>query len=377
MKLYFVAGEASGDSRGAELMRALQRVRPDLQFFGAGGPEMRAIAGSEFFDWADHAVVGLWDVLRNYSYFKRQFARILAEICALRPDAVILIDYPGFNLRLARAIRQRLATTRIIYYVSPQVWAWHRGRIPRMAQTLDLMLSIFPFEPPLFEPHGLPSIFVGHPLIDMLPPRVAWTRREERLIGLFPGSRQREVRRNFPIMLASAETMAKAEPALQFEAAAASPATAQSMRALLRAQGRDETWCRISIHQAHNLMQRATVGMVSSGTATLEAALFEMPFVILYRVAWLTWVVGKRLVTVEHIGMPNILAGRRIIPEFLQDDAEPDRIAAEMLHLLRVIGARESMQRDLASVRALLGEPGAAGRAADAILDLLGKTRTA
>jgi lipid-A-disaccharide synthase len=373
MKLYFVAGEASGDSRGAELMRALHRSNPDLKFFGAGGPKMRELAGDDFFDWADHAVVGLWDVLRNYPYFKEQFARMTEAMCALQPDAVILIDYPGFNLRLAKAIRRRLPATKIIYYVSPQVWAWHRGRIPRMAKTIDLMMSIFPFEPPLFEAHGLKSIFVGHPLIETLPPRSAWARREERLIGLFPGSRQREVRKIFPIMIAAARAMAKAEPDLRFEAAAATDATAESMRELLRADGHEESWCRVSTDAAHDLMQRAAAGMVSSGTATLEAALFGMPFVILYRVAWLTWVIGKRLVVIEHIGMPNILAGRQIVREFLQDQAKPSHIAAEMLHLRRDSNARETMQRDLASVSAKLGQPGAAQRAAEAVLDLLAR----
>ena len=242
-----------------------------------------------------------------------------------------------------------------------------------MAKTLDLMISIFPFEPPLFEAHGLQSVFVGHPLMETLPPREARAPREKRLVGLFPGSRVREVRRIFPIMIAAAREMAKAEPDLQFEAAAATDGTAESMRELLRAAGHDETWCPVSVHTAPGLMQRASAGMVSSGTATLEAALFGMPFVILYRVAWLTWVVAKRLVTVEHIGMPNILAGRRIVPEFLQDNAEPRRVAAEMLHLLRDANAREMMQTDLASVSALLGEPGAAERAAQAILGLLAR----
>ena len=373
MKLYFVAGEASGDARGAELMRALREINPAFEFFGAGGPRMRTLAGETFSDWADEAVVGLWDVLRKYRYFARQFARMLDEICQLRPAAVVLIDYPGFNLRLARAIRERLPRTRIVYYISPQVWAWHRGRIPRMAKMLDLMISIFPFEPPLFEAHGLKSVFVGHPLIEAVPPAGSHAIREASLIGLFPGSREREVRRIFPIMIDAARALAKAEPTLRFEAAAATPATAASMRELLRARQLDENWCPVSIHDAHRLMQRATAGMVSSGTATLEAALFGMPFVILYRVAWLTWVVGKRLVKIAHIGMPNILAGRGIVPEFLQGEANPEAVSAGLLPLVRDAGARETMQRDLAMVSATLGTPGAARRAAQAINDLLAR----
>jgi len=146
MKLYFVAGEASGDARGAELLRALRAREPGLEFFGAGGREMQVLAGGDFLDWADEAVVGLWDVLKKYGYFKRQFDQMLADIERVSPDAVVLIDYPGFNLRLAKELRARGARAKIIYYISPQVWAWNRGRIPKMARWLDLMLCIFPFE---------------------------------------------------------------------------------------------------------------------------------------------------------------------------------------------------------------------------------------
>jgi lipid A disaccharide synthetase len=154
MKLYLVAGEASGDARGAELIRALRERDTSLQFFGAGGREMRALAGGDFLDWADEAVVGLWDVLKKYGYFKAQFDRMLAHIDRVAPAAVILIDYPGFNLRLAKALRARRFAGKIIYYISPQVWAWNRGRIPQMARILDLMLCIFPFEQPLYEQSG-------------------------------------------------------------------------------------------------------------------------------------------------------------------------------------------------------------------------------
>jgi lipid-A-disaccharide synthase len=367
MKLYLVAGEASGDARGAELMRALRTHESGCEFFGAGGREMRALAGGDFVDWADEAVVGLWDVLKKYGYFKTQFDRMLADIERVAPDAVILIDYPGFNLRLARALRARLPKLKIIYYISPQVWAWNRGRIPKMARWLDLMLCIFPFEQPLYEQSGLKTIFVGHPMIDSFAAKRSGEPRDERLVGLFPGSRAKEVSKLFPVMLEVAKRLRQSDPGLRFEAAAASP----QMESLMRSLAAGNDFVTIALHTSHALMQRAAIGLVASGTATLEAAYFGMPLVILYKVAWLTWVVGKRLVRVDFLGMPNILAGREIAREFLQDAAQPEAITNEVRRLLRDPEARATAQRDLAEVVAKLGEPGAAQRAATAICDAL------
>jgi lipid-A-disaccharide synthase len=371
MKLYLVAGEASGDARGVELMRALRERSPSLEFFGAGGREMRALAGGEFVDWADEAVVGLWDVLKKYGYFKKQFDRMLADIARIRPDAVIYIDYPGFNLRLAKAVKARVPGVRNIYYVSPQVWAWHRSRIPKMARFLDLMLCIFPFEKDLYEASGLRTVFVGHPILDSLEARRSDEPRVPGLVGLFPGSRDKEVRRIFPVLIEAAARMREAKPGLRFEAAAASHLLADRMIAMLRAAGYDERFCAVRVRASHELMQRASVGVVCSGTATLEAAFFGMPMCVVYKVAWLTWVVGKRLVRVPFLGMPNVLADREIVREFLQGAARPEAIAEEMLRLIRDPLAYAIAERDLAAVIAGLGPRGAAARAADAISETL------
>ncbi|MES2572298.1 MAG: lipid-A-disaccharide synthase [Verrucomicrobiota bacterium] len=372
MKLYFVAGEASGDARGAELMRALLLRNPNLVFLGAGGREMRALAGGDFLDWADEAVVGLWDVLKKYGYFKAQFDRMLADIAQAKPAAVVLIDYPGFNLRLAKALHQKLPALTIIYYISPQVWAWNRGRIGEMARYLNLMLCIFPFEKPLYEKSGLKTVCVGHPMLDSLALKRTGTTRDPRLVGLFPGSRQKEVRKIFPAMIAAARRMQATHPFLTFEAAAASESVAQTMRSLLKEHGMEESWCPVTLRSSHDLMQRAAAGMVASGTATLESAFFGMPLVILYKVAWLTWIVAKQLVKVDFIGMPNLLAGREIAREFLQKAAQPEQIAREMLRLINHPDARDQMERDLAGVIAMLGQTGAASRAAEAIALELG-----
>ncbi len=372
MKLYLIAGEASGDARGAEVMRGLgvlAAARGEaLEFYGAGGPQMQAIAPT-IADWSGEAVVGLWDVLKKYGYFKRQFNAMLREIATQKPDAVVLIDYPGFNLRMAKALKRRNPALCVIYYISPQVWAWHRRRIPEMARTLDLMLCIFPFEKALYEKSGLETVFVGHPMLDTLAAKKEAHPREEKLVGLFPGSRSKEVALIFPIMLEAAREMRRARPDLRFEAAAASESLATVMREMSMEfnNGACKATVTVDVGKSHELMQRATVGMVASGTATLESAYFAMPFVILYRVASLTWEVGKRLIRVPFLGMVNILAGRGVVSEFLQDAADPVAVADELLSLLNHEEKRAAQQGELRRVIAELGERGASIRAAEAI----------
>jgi lipid-A-disaccharide synthase len=367
MKFYVVAGEASGDSRGVELMRALREIRPDIEFLGAGGREMKAFAGDAIFDWADEAVLGLWDVLKKYGYFRGQFHRMLAEIEAAQPDALITIDYPGFNMRLAKEAKRRMPKLRTIHYISPQVWAWHRGRIPKMAKFLDLMLCLFPFELPLYADAGLRAVCVGHPLLDSLATEKGDFQRDGSLVALLPGSRGKEVRKIFPIMIEAAKRLKQSRPSLRFEAAAARETLADDMTQMLAAHGCDAGFA-VTLRTAHELMQRAGAGMVCSGTATLESTFFGLPMVILYKVAWPTWAVGKRLVKIPWLGLPNVLAGREIVREFLQDEAQPEPIAGEIFRLLEDSSLREEQQRAQAGVIASLGERGAARRAADAIL---------
>ncbi len=372
--IYFVAGEVSGDTHGAALLSALHARRPDLTFHGRGGPRMEAVAGAGLENWTEEAaVVGLWEVLKKYGYFRRQFDRVLAEIESLRPAAVVFVDYPGFNLRLAAALRKRYGQAlRIVYYISPQVWAWNRGRIPRMAKLLDLMLCIFPFEPALYEPAGLRSVFVGHPLIDSLAAEPPQT-REETLVGLFPGSRQREVHKIFPVMLAAARIMQRERPGLRFATAAPSERMARLLAGLRAGADWTEAECPVGVGDARQLMGRAAAGMVASGTATVEAASLGMPLVIVYKVAPLTYWVGRAVVRVPFLGMVNLLAEREIAREFLQGEARPEAIAAETLRLLD--GEGEARARQIADLRMVverLGGGGAAERAADAILPLLG-----
>jgi lipid-A-disaccharide synthase len=290
----------------------------------------------------------------------------LDEIAREKPEAVVLIDYPGFNLRLAAALKKNGTTAKIIDYISPQVWAWNRGRIPRMARILDLMICIFPFEKPLYEESGLKTAFVGHPMLDSLAEKRTGRARENDLLGLFPGSREREVRKIYPVMLEAARLLSKSHPGLRMEAAAASEEMRERMEEIARHY--PDVRCQIGVKTSHGLMQRATAGMVASGTATLEAAYFGLPFVLLYKAAWLTFAIGRRLVKVRWLGMPNILAEREVVREFLQEDARPESIAKEVARLLDDERSRTDFQVGLGYVISKLGEPGASGRAAEAIL---------
>ena len=370
--IYFVAGEASADNHGAALMRSLREFDTDLNFIGRGGPQMQAISGEQFKNWIDDAaVLGLWEVIKKYGYFRRQFRETLDEIEKNKPDAVLLIDYPGFNLRLARALRNRSPNRKIIYYISPQVWAWNRGRIKKMARFLDLMLCIFPFEADLYNKSGLRTVFVGHPMVDRLRGRKIDIKRDSNLIGLFPGSRMREVIKNFPIILGAARELLRARPALRFEIAAASDALAAEISDRLIDAHLKEGLFRVVTSEAAVTMQRASAGIVASGSATLEAAYFRLPFVLVYKVAWPTYLAARLVVNVEYLGMPNLLAEKEVVPEFIQHRAKPGLIAKAVLQLMYDSTARDRMIREFDRIVAKLGEGGASEKAARAILEEL------
>jgi lipid-A-disaccharide synthase len=381
--LYFVAGEVSADNHGAALMRRLRELAGELKFVGRGGPQMREVAGKQFKNWiGEAAVLGLWEVLRKYGYFQEQFHKTLREIRESKPDAVVLIDYPGFNLRLARALRRQAPRQKIIYYISPQVWAWNRGRIKRMAQSINLMLCIFPFEVDLYSQAGLRALFVGHPMIERLRHRKTAMERDRNLIGLFPGSRSREVRKIFPVMLETARELRKHNPNLRFEVAAVSEQLAQEMERLLHRHPADQAGgleapatIQIKVGEAAEIMQRAWTGIVSSGSATLEAAYFRLPFVLIYKVAWPTYLAARLVVNVKYLGMPNLLADKKVVPEFIQQRAKPTDIVKAVQPLIENTNARERMISEFDAIIPKLGETGASERAARAIIEEIASAR--
>ena len=375
--IYFVAGEVSADNHGAALMRSLRELDRDLKLIGRGGLQMQQVAGTEFKNWiGDAAVLGLWEVLRKYGYFREQFRETLKEILESKPDAVVFIDYPGFNLRLAHALQRQSPQQKIIYYISPQVWAWNPGRIKRMARSVDMVLCIFPFEADLYNESGLRAVFVGHPMIERLQ---AWKHdvaRDPNLVGLFPGSRLREVRKIFPVMIETARLLLRTRPTLRFEVAATSEELARKMNTATAALGQlhDRQGIQIKVGETAEIMQRAWAGIVASGSATLEAAYFRMPFVLVYKVAWPTYVAARMVVNVKYLGMPNVLADREVVPEFIQHQAKPDAIAKAMGPLVEDAHAREQMISAFDSIISKLGGAGASEKAAQAILEEIGRS---
>ncbi len=376
MTIYFVAGEVSADNHGAALMRSLRELDPGLKLIGRGGPQMQHVAGKQFKNWiGDAAVLGLWEVLRKYGYFRKQFEETLTEILENKPDAVVLIDYPGFNLRLARALRRKSQRQKIIYYISPQVWAWNRGRIKGMARLIDLVLCIFPFEADLYNQSGLRAVFVGHPMIERLQARRIEAERDSNLIGLFPGSRMREVRKIFPVMVETVRLLVQTKPTLHFEVAAASDELAHVMSPATTAfeQLQRRQVIQIIVGETAEIMQRAWAGMVASGSATLEAAYFRMPFVLIYKVAWPTYLAARAVVNVNYLGMPNLLAEKEVVAEFIQREAKPDAISGAMRRLMEDTSARKQMISEFDAITGKLGGSGASETAARAILKQIGE----
>jgi len=371
-RLYVVAGELSGDAHGAGLLRALKSMVPALEIHGAGGPEMAAVAGPDLRDWVeDAAVMGVWEVLKRYNWFKQQFDKMLLDLRAFRPDVLVLIDYPGFNLRFAEAVKRECPETRIVYYISPQVWAWHKGRIPKMARMLDEMLCLFPFEQPLFQSAGLKTTFVGHPLVDELEEkRLPSAAPDDLLVGLFPGSREREVARLFPMMIEAARQLRTWREDLKFEVPAASVKLAAQIRQLL-IEADASGWITVNTGESHPLMQRACCAVIASGTATLEAAYYGLPYCLVYRVAPLTYLAAKMLVKIKHIGIVNILAGEEVVKEFIQAAAQPTAVSRELREFLESPEKRTALQARLAETSGKLGGRGAHERAAHAVANWL------
>jgi lipid-A-disaccharide synthase len=364
--LFLIAGEISGDTHGAALMESLADSG-GWTFAGLGGPEMTRLAPTVE-DWlGEAAVLGLWEVLKKYGYFRRKMEETLTRIQNESPDAVVFIDYPGFNLRLAKRLREGGYSGKLIYYISPQVWAWKKGRIKTMAGLLDLMICIFPFEKELYESSGLRTIFAGHPLVDSLDPvKARGIVREENLVALLPGSREREIAALYPAMLGAAAILRERHPGLRFATTGATAPLTERLREMTREAGLEEM-IEVGQQTSHEIMCRATTGVVASGTATLEAACLGLPYCLTYKVAWLTAMVARRVMSVKYLGIVNVMASREVVKELLQERADGPSLAAELERLLSCVDARRRLQEDLASVVAKLGGGGSHRRAAASV----------
>ena len=371
-RLLISCGEASGDLYGAELVRHLRDQVPGLDTFGLGGDRLQAEGASLLAHVRDLAVVGLLEVVSHLRDLRAVFRRVVAEAERCRPDAAVLVDYPDFNLRLARELHRRGIP--VIYYVSPQLWAWRRGRIHDIRESVARMLVIFPFEEALYRDAGVPVSFVGHPLVSLVHPPAdpATVRRELGLdpdrpvVALLPGSRAKEVAHNLPPMAESVDALAAARPGLQFVAAVAA-----SLDPALIRRGLGDRAVTIAHDRTHAALSAATAAIVASGTATVDAALLGAPMVVVYRLSPWTYRLGRRFVRVPYYAMVNLIGGRRVVPELIQGDFTADHVRAEIVPLLDDTETRRQMQRDLREVREKLGAPGASARAAAAVAPYL------
>jgi len=365
-RVYLVAGEASGDRLAADLLRELKK-NPKLKAYGVGGPMLKAAGQEQSLNLAKHAVVGLTDVLKNLPKFLKIFQEVKHEIAEVNPDVVILVDYPGFNLRLAKALHGQRNAPAIVYYVSPQVWAWKAGRAKLMERILDRLLVIFPFEVDWFAKHApkLKTKWVGHPLADRWIAQAKEGPKDEiPCVALLPGSRAKEIAKHWPVLLQTAQRIVREQKNVSFMTLA----TDHEMRQKL-----EEEWARqpmsgvsldILAGQSLTQLTRCSLAIVASGTATLECAMAGLPMLVIYKTSWLTYWLGRFLIQLPYLSMVNVLAGEKVVPEFLQGAMEPERLAKAALQILRNPKGAEAMAGRIRDVAKKLGGPGAATRAA-------------
>lgn len=369
--LLISAGEASGEMYAAQLAQAL-RVKTGAKMFGLGGPRMREAGVELVADSSEVAVVGISEALHRLPAAWRILRQLAHESARRKPDLAILVDFPDFNLRLGKKLREQ--GVRIVYFISPQVWAWRRGRVGQIKRLMERMLVIFPFEEKFYRDAGVPVDFVGHPLVDSV--RAARTREEfaqhfgldpkRRIVALLPGSRPQEIEHNLPAILKACSGFAFG-PAPQFILVVAPGLSEVNFQKFPFRQ----IPARIVENETYNALAASDIAIVSSGTATVEAALLGAPMVVIYRVSRLTAFVARRLVRTPHIAMVNLILGRRAVPELIQDDFTAEALEAEMRRLLESADERGQMRRELAEVRAKLGPGGAIERAAGIIERLL------
>jgi len=368
-KVLLIAGEASGDVHGAELVAALRRLDPQVEVYGVGGEKLRRAGMHVLVDTASIATMGLTEVVGAFARILAMYRLLKRFLVEQRPSLVVLIDYAEFNMLFAK--RAKALAIPVLYYIAPQVWAWRRGRVKKIAQRVDRLAAIFPFEPDLYNQERPLAEFIGHPLVDVVRPTRSRDETLARhhldpqrpLLALLPGSRKKEIRLLLKPALAAAQKLAAEgwQPVLAL-------AHTLSRQDVVDVLDGAEPPVPIVEDDTYNLVHAADAALVASGTATLETALLGRPMVIMYRVSALTFAVARRLVRVDHIGMPNIILGRRVFPELLQDDVACDKLV-EAVH--DVVRRKAEVQQALQEIRTCLAKPGAAERGAQMALELM------
>ena len=366
-------GEPSGDLYAGALAVEIRRRQPDAAIFGLGGQRLMAGVGELLADYRGLSVTGLVEALRVLPRSVAALNRLVSAAKTEKPQALVAIDFPDFNFRLAAAVK-RLGIP-VVYYISPQLWAWRRNRMHDIKRIADRVLVIFPFEEQIYRDAGVPVQFVGHPLVDLAraqEPKDAFLRelaldRTRPVVALLPGSRPNEVSRLLPVMRDAARQIAARLPGVQFVIARA-PSLDDRLFSTVRWNGTDPVEV---LARTDDVLAISDVVITASGTATVQAALHGRPMVVVYRLSPVTYKLGRRFLLVDDVAMVNLIAGRRIVPELILDECTPDRIAVETVQLLTDRARSDRMRADLADVRSKLGTPGASGRAADAVLEVV------
>jgi lipid-A-disaccharide synthase len=371
-----IAGEASGDIYGAHLVLAIRRLVPDIRFYGLGGPEMERAGVRVMYHLSAMAVVGMTEIIPKVRCIFRALRELKRILTSSPPDLLILIDYPGFNLNLAK--KAHSLGIPVFYYIPPQVWAWWKRRVRMIAKRVDRVAVILPFEKEFYRRSGLAVEYVGHPLLDVPLPKRGKKRIRERLgisyergpiLGLLPGSRDEEIVRHMPVMIGAAEIISHYYPRLYCVLPLASTVREDVVKPYLKDVKIDMTIVRSDTKE---LLKIADLALIASGTATLEAAIMDTPMVIAYKVSPLSYVLGRFLVEVSHIGLVNLVAGGDIVPELIQNSATAFRLAEEALAILRNDGFRAEMKKGLRLVKEQLGQGGASRKAAYIAAEMMG-----
>ena len=376
-KILISAGEASGDLHAGAVARAVKQLDPAAEIFGMGGDCLRDAGGEVLFDIKDHSVMGFVEVLRKLPDIWKLRSAFIELMDRRRPDVLLTIDYPGFNMRLAKLAKER--GIKVVSFIAPSAWAWRPSRAAGVVKVVDKIASIFPFEYDLYKSYGADIEFVGHPLVDTVKPTLPKAEAEaltgkrqcHPLVLLMPGSRVMEIQRLLPDMLAAAKILKQKRPDIDF----AMPRAVTIDRDMLETPIQ-EAGLEIRLTEGHNydVMSSADFAIATSGTVTLEAALCGLGCEILYKSSPLSFWIAKRVVEIPHIGLPNIVAGRLIEPELLQDDCTPEKIASTAMELLEPERYAQ-LQRDLQEVKKKLGEPGAVKRVAELVLRMARQNR--
>ncbi|MDD3906253.1 MAG: lipid-A-disaccharide synthase [Candidatus Omnitrophica bacterium] len=373
-KVLIVAGEPSGDLHASNLVKDLKKLKPDLRFFGMGGSLLKDAGVDTIFDISKLALIGLSEVLKNIFTVGQVYKGLLNAIETEKPDLAILVDYPGFNLRLAKELKKR--SIPVVYYISPQVWAWGRDRIGIIQQCVKKILVFFKFEEELYKKYGIDAEFVGHPLLDS----TAVSRAKEdtlktyglsknnATIAILPGSRAIEIKRLLPVMMRAASLIKNRLPDTQFLIAKYHGLPREMYEKIVKGTGID---VKIVDGDTYNVAGAADLAIVASGTATLETAIIGTPLIIVYKVNFITHMAYKLVIRIKFLGIVNIIAGKEVAPELLQYNATAQNISKTAMAILSDPVKLRSMREDLSNVKASLGRPGASKRAAQAILPLL------